>query len=49
MRLLRESRVPIMGVVMTRVDMRKAAMLGGRMVYGFGQHKGYHVARTVRP
>jgi succinoglycan biosynthesis transport protein ExoP len=48
-RLLRESRVPIMGVVMTRVDMRKAAMLGGRMVYGFGQHKGYHVARTVRP
>lgn len=46
-RLLRESRVHIMGVVMTRVDMRKAAMLGGRMLYTFGQYKGYH-NRTVR-
>jgi capsular exopolysaccharide synthesis family protein len=47
-RLLRESRVHIMGVVMTRVDMRKAAMLGGRLFYGFGQYEGYHFARTIR-
>jgi capsular exopolysaccharide synthesis family protein len=46
-RLLRESRAHIMGVVMTRVDMRKAAMLGGRMLYTFGQYKGYY-DRTVR-
>jgi polysaccharide biosynthesis transport protein len=46
-RLLRESRAHIMGVVMTRVDMRKAAILGGRMLYTFGQYKGYH-NRTIR-
>jgi polysaccharide biosynthesis transport protein len=47
-RLLRESRARIMGVVMTRVDSRKAAMLGGRMVHAFSEYKGYHVARFGR-
>jgi polysaccharide biosynthesis transport protein len=47
-RLLRESRARIMGAVMTRVDSRKAAMLGGRMVHAFSEYKGYHVARIGR-
>ena len=45
-RLLRESGASIMGVVMTRVDLRKASMGGGRMAYAFRQYDGYHTARA---
>jgi polysaccharide biosynthesis transport protein len=47
-RLLRESRARIMGAVLTRVDSRKAAMLGGRMVHAFSEYKGFHVTRIGR-
>jgi capsular exopolysaccharide synthesis family protein len=45
-RLLRGSGTPIMGVVMTRVDMRKASLAGGRMSYAFAKYDGYHSARA---
>jgi len=48
LRLLRESRARIMGAVLTRVDSRKAAILGGRMVHAFSEYKGYHLARIGR-
>jgi succinoglycan biosynthesis transport protein ExoP len=45
-RLLRASGSSIMGVVMTRVDMRKASIGGGRMSYAFRHYDGYHAARA---
>jgi polysaccharide biosynthesis transport protein len=45
-RLLRNSGSPIMGVVMTRVDLRKAASAGGSMSYAFRHYDGYHPARA---
>jgi succinoglycan biosynthesis transport protein ExoP len=45
-RLLRDSGSSIMGVVMTRVDLRKATMGGGRMSYAFRHYDGYHAARA---
>ena len=45
-RLLREGGSSIMGVVMTRVDLRKASMGGGRMSYAFRHYDGYHAARA---
>jgi succinoglycan biosynthesis transport protein ExoP len=45
-RLLRGSGTPIMGVVMTRVDLRKASLSGGRMAYAFAKYDGYHSARA---
>ena len=43
-RLLRGSGTPIMGIVMTRVDLRTALMSGGRMTYSFSHYDGYHAA-----
>jgi polysaccharide biosynthesis transport protein len=43
-RLLRGSGSAIMGVVMTRVDLRKASLGGGRMSYAFRHYDGYHRA-----
>jgi capsular exopolysaccharide synthesis family protein len=45
-RLLRGSGSAIMGVVMTRVDLRKASLGGGRMSYAFRHYDGYHAARA---
>ncbi|WP_419759363.1 GumC family protein [Acidisoma sp.] len=45
-RLLRNSGSSVMGLVMTRVDMRKASMGGGRMSYAFRHYDGYHAARA---
>jgi capsular exopolysaccharide synthesis family protein len=45
-RLLRGSGSPIMGVVLTRVDLRKASLSGGRMAYAFSHYDGYHSARA---
>jgi succinoglycan biosynthesis transport protein ExoP len=45
-RLLRGSGTPIMGIVMTRVDLRKASLSGGRMSYAFAKYDGYHSARA---
>jgi Mrp family chromosome partitioning ATPase len=45
-RLLRNSGSSVMGVVMTRVDLRKAAWGGGRMSYAFRHYDGYHAARA---
>lgn len=42
MRLLHESRARIMGTVLTRVDRRTAAGLGGRISYAFSHYDGYH-------
>lgn len=43
-RLLHDSRVPVLGAVMTRVDMRTASLCGGRMSYAFNLYDGYHAA-----
>ncbi len=45
-RLLRGSGTPIMGIVMTRVDLRKASLSGGRMAYAFAKYDGYHSVRA---
>jgi hypothetical protein len=45
-RLLRGSGSSVMGVVMTRVDLRKARMGGGRLSYAFRHYDGYHAARV---
>ena len=45
-RLLRGSGSSVMGVVMTRVDLHKASMSGGRMSYAFRHYDGYHAARA---
>jgi succinoglycan biosynthesis transport protein ExoP len=45
-RLLRNSGTPIMGVVMTRVDLKKASLSGGRMAYAFAHYDGYHTAEA---
>jgi capsular exopolysaccharide synthesis family protein len=45
-RLLRGSGASVMGVVMTRVDLRKASLGGGRMSYAFRHYDGYHAARA---
>jgi succinoglycan biosynthesis transport protein ExoP len=45
-RLLSGSGSAIMGVVMTRVDLRKASVGGGRMSYAFRRYDGYHAARA---
>jgi succinoglycan biosynthesis transport protein ExoP len=45
-RLLHDSGSSVMGVVMTRVDLRKASMGGGRMSYAFRHYDGYHAARA---
>jgi Mrp family chromosome partitioning ATPase len=47
-RLLHESRAHIMGAVMTRVDRRTAARLGGRISYAFSHYDGYHLAHARR-
>nr|HQT80066.1 polysaccharide biosynthesis tyrosine autokinase [Rhodopila sp.] len=44
-RLLQESRAPILGVVMTRVDRRTAGRLGGRLSYAFRLYDTYRHAR----
>lgn len=43
-RLLKGSGSAIMGIVMTRVDLRKASLGGGRMSYAFRHYDGYHRA-----
>ncbi|HJS84432.1 MAG TPA: polysaccharide biosynthesis tyrosine autokinase [Acetobacteraceae bacterium] len=48
LRLLRESGAHVMGAVMTRIDLRKAALAGGRMSYMYRSYSGYHIARSVR-
>jgi hypothetical protein len=35
-----------MGLVMTRVDLRKASLGGGSMSYAFRHYDGYHPARA---
>jgi hypothetical protein len=45
-RLLRGSGASVMGLVMTRVDLRKASLGGGRMSYAFRHYDGYHAARA---
>ncbi len=45
-RVLRESGARIMGVAMTQVDLRTAAISGGRMSYAFGHYDGYNVIRA---
>jgi len=53
-RILRESRARVMGTVMTRVNMRTAQIVGGRMSHALGYYDGYHTyaggkARGVEP
>jgi capsular exopolysaccharide synthesis family protein len=45
-RLLSGSGAAIMGVIMTRVDLRKASLGGGRMSYAFRHYDGYNAARA---
>jgi polysaccharide biosynthesis transport protein len=45
-RLLRGSGAQIMGVVMTQVDLRTAAISGGRMSYAFRHYDGYHAIQA---
>jgi capsular exopolysaccharide synthesis family protein len=45
-RLLRGSGASVMGLVMTRVDLRKASLGGGSMSYAFRHYDGYHPARA---
>ncbi len=44
-RLLQDSQAQILGAVMTRVDMRAAALSGGRMSYAFSRYDGYQASR----
>lgn len=41
-RLLHDSRVPMLGFVMTQVDQRKALQAGGRIAYPFRHYEGYN-------
>jgi capsular exopolysaccharide synthesis family protein len=45
-RLLRDSHIPILGLVMTRVDQKKAIQAGGRISYPFRHYEGYHSTRA---
>ncbi|GAB0117733.1 GumC family protein [Acidisoma sp. 7E03] len=45
-RLLRQSRTPILGIVMTQVNQKKAARAGGQISYAFQQYDGYHPTRA---
>jgi polysaccharide biosynthesis transport protein len=45
-RLLRESGARMMGVAMTQVNLRTAAISGGRMSYAFSHYDGYHAVRA---
>jgi polysaccharide biosynthesis transport protein len=47
-RLLYDSRARFMGTVMTRVNRRAAAKLGGRISYAFGPYDGYHLSQMIR-
>jgi len=50
LRLLRGTGAQLMGVVMTGVDMRTAAIVGGRMAYAFIHYNGYRSShRSHRP
>lgn len=44
-RLLRGSGVLILGAVMTRIDLKKAVIFGGRMSYALRHYDGYRPAR----
>ena len=44
--LLRDSHAQILGAVMTRIDMRAAALSGGRLSYAFHRYAGYQIARS---
>lgn len=46
LRLLRDSRTPVLGIVMTQVDQKKAAQAGGRISYAFRHYDGYHPSRV---
>ncbi|MCB8881751.1 polysaccharide biosynthesis tyrosine autokinase [Acidisoma cellulosilytica] len=45
-RLLRDSRIPVMGVMMTQVNQKKAVLAGGRMSYPFRHYEGYNTSRA---
>ncbi len=45
-RLLQDSRVPILGIVMTQVNQKKAVLTGGRISYTFRHYEGYHPTRA---
>lgn len=45
-RLLQDSRTPLLGIVMTQVDQKKAAKAGGRISYAFRHYEGYHPSRA---
>jgi succinoglycan biosynthesis transport protein ExoP len=47
-RLLYDSRARLMGTVMTRVDLRTAALSGGRVSYLYNYYDSYHLPRTAR-
>jgi succinoglycan biosynthesis transport protein ExoP len=47
-RLLHDCRARIIGAVMTRVDRRTAARLGGSIAYAFGHYDGYHFPLVER-
>ncbi|MCB8877648.1 GumC family protein [Acidisoma silvae] len=40
-RLLRDSHIPVMGVILTQVNQKKAVMAGGRISYPFRHYEGY--------
>jgi succinoglycan biosynthesis transport protein ExoP len=43
-RLLHNCRANVIGAIMTRVNLRTAVRLGGRMSYAFGHYRGYHLS-----
>ncbi|HTH99761.1 MAG TPA: polysaccharide biosynthesis tyrosine autokinase [Acidisoma sp.] len=45
-RLMQDSRTPLIGIVMTQVDQKKAAKAGGRISYAFRHYEGYHPSRA---
>lgn len=45
-RLMRDSRVPMLGIVMTQVHQKKAAAAGGRISYAFRHYEGYQPKRA---
>jgi capsular exopolysaccharide synthesis family protein len=45
-RLMRESRIPMLGIVMTQVHQKKAAAAGGRISYAFRHYEGYQPKRA---
>lgn len=44
--LLQDSHAQILGAVMTRIDLRAAALSAGRMSYAFNRYDGYQAVRT---